>query len=357
MTAPWERREPPYIIAEIGVNHDGDVSRAIELTDAADDAGASAIKLQCFSTDHLMSRAARLAAYQRNAGERDPFAMLRRLELTLDEMAVIVERAQKRGVDAIVTVFSVELVSPCADLDWTCFKSASPDIIHRPLLEAMAATGRPLIVSTGAATLEEVERAAAWLRPCAAGLAFLQCVSSYPTPPEFAAIGAMASIAEATHTPVGYSDHTASTDTGAIAVQCGARILEKHLTYDCTAAGPDHAASLDPDAFATYVTLARQAAMAPVGGRGSDSSNATNDVRIGTPLKSVLPVENDVRRASRQSIVTMRELHAGDTITSSDVTFKRPGSGIEPWRLDGILGRHITCTVEADTPLTDADLA
>lgn len=357
MTAPWERRQPPYIIAEIGVNHDGDVTRALELTDAAAGAGASAIKLQCFSTDRLMSRAARLAAYQRNAGERDPFAMLRRLELSFEKMAIIVDRARSEGVDAIVTVFSVELVKQCAELGWTCFKSASPDIIHRPLLEAMAATGRPLIVSTGAATLDEVEHAASWLRPCATELAFLQCVSSYPTPSESAAIGAMASIAEATHTPVGYSDHTASTDTGAIAVQCGARILEKHLTYDCAAKGPDHAASLDPDAFATYVTLARQAAMAPVGDRESESSNATSDVRIGPPLKNVLPIENDVRRASRQSIVTTRELLAGDTISSSDVTFKRPGSGIEPWRLDEILGRHITRTVEADAPLTDADLA
>ena len=122
--------QPPYIIAEIGVNHDGEVARALELTDAAADAGADAVKLQFFETDRLMSKAAKLAAYQKNAGETDPIEMLKRLELTIDEMALVVDRAHERGIHAIVTVFSMELVEVAETLAWDAYKTASPDIVN-----------------------------------------------------------------------------------------------------------------------------------------------------------------------------------------------------------------------------------
>ncbi len=356
MTVPWLTTAPPYIIAEIGVNHDGSVERALELVDAAATAGASAVKLQLFKTDLLMSRASRLAAYQKSAGEQDPFAMLRRLELTVDEMAPIVDRASSHGLDAIVTVFSVELVREAERLNWNAYKSASPDVINRPLLEAMANTGRPLIVSAGAATLEETTRAAQWLDGASDRIAFLQCVSSYPTPPHEAALGGMLALREAIEAPVGYSDHTAETDTGALATQLGACILEKHLTYDRAARGPDHAASLEPDMFKEYVTLAREAAAVPAG-HAIDGVSLDSDPRIGPIEKCVSSAERDVRHVSRQSIVARHGLVAGQTITRADLTIKRPGIGIEPWRLNEIVGQHAARAIESDTPLVDEDIA
>lgn len=331
---------PPYIIAEIGVNHDGDVARALDLVDAAADAGADAVKLQYFETDRLMSKAAKLAAYQSAAGETDPVAMLRRLELSLDEMAQVVERAHQRGIHAIVTVFSTELVERAETLEWDAYKVASPDIINRPLLEALAATGRPMIVSTGASMLDEVVRAAGWLVAAAERLAMLQCVSSYPAP--HAALGGIGAIAASTGLPTGYSDHTDSIETGADAVRAGAVILERHITYDTAANGPDHGASLIPDGFAEYARAARGAR------RGSVVLAAE---------KTVLECERDVRHVSRQSVVSTRAVPAGTVITREHLTIKRPGTGILAHRLEEIFERTAARDIEADLPVTEADLA
>jgi N,N'-diacetyllegionaminate synthase len=329
----------PYVIAEIGVNHDGDADKALLLVDHAAHAGAHAIKLQYFETDRLMSRHAVLAAYQADAGETDPIEMLRRLELPLDDMARIVERAHALGLHAIVTVFSVELVASAAELAWDAFKTASPDIINRPLLDAIAARGRPMIVSTGASTMDEVTTAADWLASARDRLAFLQCVSAYPAPDS--ALGGIGAIARATGLPVGYSDHTPSIETGAEAVRAGAAILEKHLTYDTSAAGPDHAASLDPASFAAYTGLILdRVPRARTGGE-----------------KIVLEVEQDVRRVSRQSIIALRDLRAGATLRPEDLTIKRPGTGIAPWAWDSVIGRELCVDIAADTPIRVNDLA
>lgn len=329
----------PYIIAEIGVNHDGEPAKALALIDAAADAGADAVKFQMFDADLLMSRAAKLAAYQRAAGERDPVEMLRRLQLSAGRMEALAARAHARGVHAIVTVFSVELVEHAARLPWDAYKTASPDIIHRPLLDALMATGRPLIISTGASTLDEVQRAALWLAAARARTAYLQSVSCYPTPvehAELAGIGALTGLGAA----VGYSDHTPDVQTGALAVEAGAQILEKHFTLDRRAHGPDHAASLEPRDFAEYARRARAAR--PGSARGG--------------VKRVLPIERDVRAVSRQSLVTTRDLPEGHVLTRGDVTFKRPGTGVPPWELGACLGARLSCAVEADMPITHAAL-
>lgn len=332
-----------YIIAEIGVNHDGDAERALRLVDVAADAGADAVKLQYFRAELLMSRAARLAGYQQAAGETDAFAMLRRLELDSSAMEGVIERAHRRGLHAIVTVFSLDLVEGARRLAWDAFKTASPDIVHRPLLEALAADGRPMIVSTGASTMDEVLRACEWLRGARGRLALLQCVSSYPAPHD--ALEGVGALAAATDLPTGYSDHTDRVETGARAVEAGACLLERHITDDRRRAGPDHAASLDGTQFAEYVRRAR-AAHRP--NRPPDQPARG---------KCVLDCERDVRLVSRQSIVTRRALPAGQTITREDLTFKRPGSGLEPLRLGEVVGRRLLRAVEADVPLMVNDLA
>jgi N,N'-diacetyllegionaminate synthase len=350
--------DPPYIIAEIGVNHDGSPGRALDLTRLAARAGADAVKFQFFEAHRLMSRAAALASYQRRAGERDPLGMLRRLELTIDALAPCVAEAHRLGVHAIVSVFSVELVAIARGLPWDAYKTASPDIINRPLLEALADTGMPLIVSTGAGTIAEVERAVGWLAGARGRLALMQCVSAYPTPADAAAIGGMDALNRAfPGGPVGYSDHTVEVDTGAVAVAApvfgrGACLLEKHFTDDRGGKGPDHAASLDPDAFARYAALARGA----FAGRGSPGHGPPLD-RIGPLEKAVLPVEEDVRRVSRQSLTTTRDLPAGHVLARPDLTIKRPGTGLPPYELASVLGRRLSRAVTADMPLNGSDLA
>lgn len=351
---------PPYVIAEIGVNHDGEVSRALELTDAAADAGADAVKLQYFETDRLMSRAAKLAAYQKAAGETDPVAMLRRLELTLDEMAQVVERAHARGIHAIVTVFSTELVGPAETLAWDAYKTASPDIVNFPLLAALVATGKPLIVSTGASTRQETQDAFYGpLEVRAAQLAMLQCVSSYPTPRAQAAIAGLLQLpSDLIHSGgvFGYSDHTPDLDTGALAVRIGAAVLEKHLTHSRSAMGPDHAASLEPAGFAEYARLARAAQREAVGPGGAPAVMLASDPAYGPPEKAVLDCERDVRTVSRQSVVSVGPIAAGTTITREHLTIKRPGTGIPACRLDEVVGRVAVRDVEGDVPIVEADL-
>lgn len=332
-----------FVIAEIGVNHDGKRDVALRLVEAAARAGADAVKFQMFEATGLMSRASRLAGYQSRAGERDPVEMLRRLELSDETLTELASCARAAGICPIVTVFSLDLVDRAARMGWSAFKTASPDIVHRPLLEALASRGLPLILSTGASTLAEVERATQWLSGSASTLAALQCVSSYPTPPEHAELDGIAALRGLGLSRVGYSDHTREVETGAEAVRRGAVILEKHFTHDTRAPGPDHAASLDEAALQRYVREARAA-------------RPVQAALLQPGLKRVLDIERDVRRVSRQSIVTRRALRIGETIVAADLTFKRPGTGLAPYEIDRVLGRTVRREVEADVPLTPEDV-
>jgi N-acetylneuraminate synthase/N,N'-diacetyllegionaminate synthase len=337
---------PVYIIAELGVNHDGSPERAMQLVDAAHQAGADAIKLQYFETDRLMSKSAKLAAYQKAAGETDPIAMLRRLELRLEDMGPIVDRAHALGMHAIVTVFSTELVDLAERLPWDAYKTASPDIVHRPLLERLMATGKPLIVSTGASTMDEVTRAVGWLQAAHDRLAVLQCVSCYPTNTEDVSLDAIEELSLAfPHLPIGYSDHAINNSIGPVAVTIGACILERHLTYSNDAQGPDHAASSEPDVFGRYALIAKGMHKLP------------NAIKGEREPKRVRDCERDVRTVSRQSIVALRSLPAGRTIAATDLTIKRPGTGFLPFELDQVIGRRTAKAIDADTVVRPEDLA
>ncbi len=357
---------PPYIIAEIGVNHDGEIARALELTDAAADAGADAVKLQFFETDRLMSKAAKLAAYQKNAGETDPIEMLRRLELTIDEMSLVVDRAHERGIHAIVTVFSTELVAIAETLPWDAYKTASPDIVNRPLLEALMATGKPMIVSTGASTSGEVHRAYDWILKCR-HVALLQCVSCYPTSRSNASIAGMLAFdneIELDGGARGYSDHTPYTDTGALAVRIGASILEKHFTYDQSATGPDHSASLCFSEMQEYIYRAKTATKAitqsglpwPPVLANPDIGTLQSDAAFGSIEKRVLDCEKDVQQVARQSVVSYCRVKAGSMLRAENLTIKRPGTGIPGYLIDTVYGRIAVRDIEADVPIMREDL-
>ena len=328
--------DPVYIVAELGVNHDGSVDRALELTRAAADAGADAIKLQLFDPRLLLSGEAVLADYQKS-GEQDVFDMLSRLQLEAQQMTPIAALARELGLGFIVTCFDLELIDAVRGLDVDAVKVASPDAVNLPLIEALHALDRPMIISTGTCELEELVPAVAL---CADNPpALLHCVSSYPAPIGTASLGAIAALRDRFDLTVGYSDHTTRIGTGMLAVAAGARIIEKHFTYDQAADGPDHAASFDPAHFGEYIQQIRDA-----------------EREVGPIEKRVLDCEREVRTVSRQSVSVTRDLPAGHCIDRTDLTVKRPGTGIPAARLNDVVGRTLTRQVKANSLLHQDDL-
>jgi N,N'-diacetyllegionaminate synthase len=311
-----------FVIAEIGVNHDGSVRRALELVELAAAAGADAVKLQMFRADRLMNDAAQFATYQKDRVDASsPADMLRKYELSDEDTVRVVDAIRSKGLVPIATPFSLSDVGAIESLDLSAVKIASPDLVNRPLLERVASTGRPMFMSTGAATMDEVARCVGWLGGKPAAL--LHCVSSYPTPVESANLCWINELA-CFGLPVGYSDHTTDALAGALAVASGATIVEKHLTYDRGASGPDHLASADPMQFAAYVRAIRLA-----------------EAMRGVPGKHVLDVERDVRNVSRQSLVLSRSIRAGQRLSDDDLTVQRPGHGIPAVDWTRAIGRVV----------------
>lgn len=324
-----------YVVAELGVNHDGSIDRALELVRHAHEAGADAVKLQLFDPQYLLSTEATLAQYQQHSAD-DVYAMLDGLQLTIDEMAQVRELAHGLGLAFVVTCFSLELVPAMREMAVDAIKVASPDVVNLPLIESLLALDRPMLISTGACDQEELHAAVVW---CANHpVVLLQCVSAYPVPPGQAALGGITAL-RAMVPHVGYSDHTGNLHTGMMAVACGACVIEKHLTYHRLASGPDHAASLDPCQFHQYVQLIREAQR--------EQSPAR---------KQVLPCEQDVRMVSRQSLCATRDLPAGQVIGRADLTVKRPGTGIPAARLQELIGRSLRRAVKRNHLIHDQDL-
>jgi len=327
--------EPTLVIAEIGVNHDGSVERALELVDAAAGAGADGVKLQIFKAQTLLHPSAGFAAYQKSrCPQSDPTEMLARYELSDADLNRIVAAIRQRGLIPLATPFSVPDVARIARLDLPAIKIASPDLVNRPLLQCAAALGKPLLISTGAATMEEVETTVRWLRQWNARFALLHCISAYPVAPEDAHLCWITELSQRFDVPVGYSDHTTQLFSGAAAVLLGACILEKHLTYDGQAPGPDHAASADPGQFSQYVQFAR-----------------TVQQLHGTLGKRVLEIEQDVRTVSRQSLVLSRAVKSGQPLQREDLIVQRPGTGISAADYDKAIGRKALANLPAGTLL------
>jgi N,N'-diacetyllegionaminate synthase len=332
---------PVFVIAEIGVNHDGSLARALELVEIAAAAGADAVKLQIFQATALIHPAARLADYQsERVQDTSPTQMLRRYELPSLELAKIVGAIRDVGMVPLATPFSVADVDTIAALGLPALKIASPDAVNYPLLRAAAALGEPLIISTGAATMEELIPTCNWLEEWNAEYALLHCVSSYPVPESSAHLAWIGQLAETFDVPAGYSDHTTNTYAGALATAAGACLIEKHLTYDRSASGPDHAASSDPAEFVEYVRLIRQA-----------------QTLLGCGTKHVLSIESDVRTLSRQSLVAARDIPAGHVIAESDLLVQRPGMGICASQYPQIVGQRTACAIPAGTMLQHTMLA
>lgn len=340
------RDGPPLVMAEIGVNHDGDVEKGMRLVIAAGAATCEAVKFQLFDPLLLLSREAALVEYQEKAaGSAEE--LLGGLVLTPGQMAPLVKKAKELGMAAVVTPFSPELVEACEQMGVDAIKLASPDLVNRPLVERAAESGLPLIISTGAAELAEIERTVGWLWKGGAGerTAILHCVSSYPTAAERATLGAISVLRQRfAEMPIGYSDHTGETFTAAMAVGCGACLLEKHLTLDKKGKGPDHAASLEPAEMSEYCALAR-----------------IGYAMRGPFAKQVLTEELQVRQQTRQSVVVRDDIAVGTVLRREMLTVKRPGTGIPAAEMDAVVGRKLLRGVKANSVLrwedVDGDLA
>jgi N-acetylneuraminate synthase/N,N'-diacetyllegionaminate synthase len=321
-----------YVIAEIGVNHNGHVDTALRMIAAAAEAGVDAVKFQAFSADQLVTADAPGATYQRAADQR---SLLASLELSPLELAQAKAAAEAVGLDFLVTPFGPRDVANLRALQVRALKIASPDLANPPLLRVAAETALPIILSTGAADMSEVLAAVETLADAGCReLVLLHCVSSYPTPQSSANLRAMQTLAEAVGAPVGFSDHTAEADTAAVAVAAGAVVLEKHFTLNREQAGPDHAFSLEPDALADYVAHARRAeAMLGHGRREPDA------------------IEMNVRDVARSSVVSATAIAAGSVIARDMLTVKRPGGGVEPARLDELIGKTVRADIPPDTTI------
>lgn len=325
-----------YVIAEAGVNHNGCVERALAMVDVAAGAGADAVKFQIFSASTLVTAAAPKADYQQGSHGRTQFEMLRALELRDADWRRLSDRARHCGVDFLATPFSTEDAARLEGLAAPAIKLSSADLNNAELLGCCAATGLPLIVSTGAATSDEIAHAVDWLAQQGAGdrLVLLHCVSAYPTPLAAANLRAIATLSQRFDVPAGYSDHTESLATGAWAVMAGACVIEKHFTLDRRLPGPDQSFSLEPDALGRYITQVRNAQAA----RGTGCLDAQE-------------IEVDVRRVARRSLVARRNIAADTPLTPDLVTAKRPAGGIPPEELSQVVGRTLACAVAADEVL------
>lgn len=341
-----------FVIAEAGVNHNGDLGRALELVDVAAEAGADAVKFQTFRAESLVTRSAPLAKYQeRSEGAGGgQYELLKRLELDEDAFAALAARCLERGIEFMSTPFDIPSVVMLERIGVRRLKVPSGEATNPALLRAVARTGKPLILSTGMCTLAEVERAlsiiAHVLAPDAASPPFwttegrallasrttvLHCTTEYPAPPSSANLRAMQTLAEAFGVPVGYSDHTEGVEISAAAVALGATVIEKHFTLDRSLPGPDHAASLEARELPRFVQALR----------------GVRDA-LGTGVKVPQPAELGNRTVARRSLVAARPIAKGELFTEENVALKRPASGIPADRLDEVLGRAASRSYDAD---------
>ncbi len=330
--------EPVYIIAEGGVNHDGDPKIALALVTAAKECSADAVKFQLFTPENLVAAGAPTARYQRdNTGESDQLAMLIHLRLAEGDFDQIKERCDEVGIDFILSAFSAEDVRTVARLGVRILKIGSGELTDPFVLDAARETGLPLMVSTGMAGLEDV----AWAvdRLDDAELCLLQCTSAYPAPATELNLRSIATLRERFNRPVGFSDHSLGAEASCLAVALGACVVEKHLTLDTGATGPDHAASLDPAGFRELVKGIRR-----------------TERILGDGDKRPTSTESNTLFVVRKGLHAAKRLKIGHRLIPGDLVAKRPAVGLDPRGVDRLYGRTIRNTLEVNQPLIEDNI-
>ncbi|MFM2056568.1 MAG: hypothetical protein RLY71_953 [Pseudomonadota bacterium] len=331
------------VIAEAGVNHNGDLDLARQLVDIAADAGADLVKFQTFNADRLATRNARKADYQASTTDdgESQHSMLKRLELSEGAHRLLISHCEQRGIGFFSTGFDIECVDLLVSLGLQRFKIPSGEITNLPYLRHVgqrARHGSQVILSTGMATLGEIDAALGVLE--AAGTArhqitVLHCNTDYPTPAHEVNLLAMQSIATAFGVAVGYSDHTEGIEVAIAAVALGASVIEKHFTLSRSLPGPDHLASLEPDELKAMVSAIR-----------------TIECALGDGIKRPTPGELKNRPIARKSLVALKPIATGELFSADNLTAKRPGTGLSPMRWDELIGRPAGRAYAADELIT-----
>jgi N,N'-diacetyllegionaminate synthase len=339
-----------FIIAEAGVNHNGSDELALELVETAARCGADAVKFQTFTAEKLVRPGAEKAEYQkRETGAGDQFDMLKKLEMSEELHRKLIRRCDELNIEFMSTPFDEQAADFLVSLGMKRIKVPSGEITNHPFLEYLTAKNVPMIISTGMATLQEVQEAVEVVRAARSRsgrrgeleefLTVLHCTSNYPASVDDVNLRAMQTIHSATRIPVGYSDHTAGVAVSVAAVAMGATVIEKHFTLDRNLPGPDHKASLEPDELALMIQHIRNVERA-----------------LGSDKKEPVPNELPVRTLVRRSLTTVRPIGKGQPLTRDSVALLRPGTGIAPKDLSKAIGKKAVRDLDAGVTLGWSDL-
>jgi N,N'-diacetyllegionaminate synthase len=325
--------EPAFIIAEAGVNHNGQVSLAFELIEAAANAGADAVKFQTFIAEELATAASQKADYQKQSTKdsESQLEMIRRLELSFADFEKLKNRCDELSITFLSTPFDFQSVDFLTTLGVPAFKISSGDLTNHPLLDLVGRKDRPVILSTGMSDLEEVREAVEVVKSTGNDqVALMQCVTNYPANAADVNLRAMSTMSKAFEVPVGYSDHTLGIEVALAATALGACMIEKHFTIDRQLAGPDHRASLEPKELQAMVAGIRKV-----------------EAALGDGIKAPAKTETANALVARRSIVANRDIPAGSTLSRDAITFKRPGTGLPPKMLQQVVGHTARVDVKA----------
>ncbi|WP_428898273.1 N(,)N'-diacetyllegionaminate synthase [Parelusimicrobium proximum] len=332
-----------YIIAEAGVNHNGDIKNAFKLIDAAKEAGADAVKFQTFKAEKLVSASADKAEYQKKNTNSDggQLEMLKKLELSYGDFKELKKYCDAKGIEFLSTPFDEESGDFLISIGMDKIKISSGDMTNKFYLEWAASKNLPVILSTGMSDMSEVREAAAVLTKTLAKdkITLLHCSTEYPAPYGDVNLRAMESMRRELGVSVGYSDHTEGIEVSVAAAALGAEVIEKHFTLDKTMDGPDHKASLEPHELKALVSAVRHI-----------------EAALGNGVKEPSPSEIKNIKIARKSIHTIRDLKKGDVIARKDITAKRPADGVSPMKADDVIGKTLAKDLPADTAVKAEDI-
>ena len=338
------------IIAEAGVNHNGKLSEALKLVDIAAGAGADYIKFQTFNSDELATTSSPTASYQqKNNNYKNQLDMLKSLELKEEDYPKIYSYCDKKNIEFLSTPFDINSASNLINLGMKLIKIPSGEITNKPFIESLVKLDKPMILSTGMATLEEVKLTVNWIKetrkryqiknPIQEMLTILHCTSSYPAPKNELNLRAMQTLSKEFNLPVGYSDHSLGIEVPTIAVSMGATIIEKHFTLNKEQPGPDHKASLSPLELNKMIKKIRDC-----------------EAIMGSPIKQPSNVEEEVKEVARRSVCSTKSIQKGDLISQEIIALKRPGNGIQPKDINLIIGRKLNKNIEKGQTIKWEDL-
>jgi N-acetylneuraminate synthase/N,N'-diacetyllegionaminate synthase len=329
--------EPVFIVAEAGVNHNGKVGLAKKLIDTAKVSGADAVKFQTFKTHKVVTKYAEKAHYQKQIHLKESqYDMIKKLELAFEDTKKLFDYAERRKITFLSSAFDEESVDLLDCLGVGAFKVASGEITNFPLLRYIAQKKKPVILSTGMSTYEEIQEALDTLRKDGAKeIVVLHCVTSYPARIEDANLRTIETLRNRFRLPVGFSDHTLSTTVPAVAVALGSVLIEKHFTLSKELPGPDHRASLEPSEFKHMVSTIREAERA-----------------LGDGVKRLTAEEEEIRKVARRSIVARVRIPIGTTLREDMLDFKRPGIGLEPKHINQVIGKKAKKDIAPDELIT-----